>query len=51
MEQKVQGGIPKRGGSAAHHWLIYHGRRACKALMKPLCETCFTSSLSRQRKV
>jgi endonuclease-3 len=23
----------------AHHWLIWHGRRVCKA-QRPLCETC-----------
>ena len=25
---------------AAHHWLIYHGRKLCRA-RKPLCEECF----------
>lgn len=31
--------IPKSQWSDAHHWLIYHGRRICKA-RKPLCEQC-----------
>ena len=44
MEQKLQKAIPKEKWSAAHHWLIYHGRRVCKA-RKPLCETCFLNHL------
>ena len=28
MEQKLQKAIPKKDWAAAHHWLIYHGRRA-----------------------
>ena len=44
MEQKLQKAIPKEKWSAAHHWLIYHGRRVCKA-RKPLCETCFLHHL------
>lgn len=31
--------IPKDQWSDAHHWLIYHGRRICKA-RKPQCEKC-----------
>ena len=44
MEQKLQKAIPKEKWSAAHHWLIYHGRRICKA-RKPICETCFLNHL------
>ena len=40
MEQKLQKAIPKKDWAAAHHWLIYHGRRLCKA-RKPLCDECF----------
>lgn len=38
-EQQLMENIPKRKWSDAHHWLIYHGRRICKA-RKPLCEKC-----------
>ena len=38
-ELQLQKAIPKSDWSAAHHWLIYHGRRVCKA-QRPLCETC-----------
>lgn len=31
--------IPKSLWSDAHHWIIYHGRRVCKA-RKPLCTEC-----------
>ena len=38
-ELQLQKAIPKADWSAAHHWLIYHGRRVCKA-QHPLCEAC-----------
>lgn len=31
--------LPKKYWSRAHHWLILHGRRVCKAA-RPSCETC-----------
>ena len=31
--------IPREKWGMAHHWLIWHGRRVCKA-QRPLCETC-----------
>ena len=31
--------IPEKDWAAAHHWLIFHGRRCCKA-QKPLCDCC-----------
>ena len=31
--------IPKEKWGQAHHWLIWHGRRVCKA-QRPQCETC-----------
>ncbi|MGI5825776.1 MAG: endonuclease III [Bacillota bacterium] len=31
--------IPKEDWADAHHWLIWHGRKACSA-KKPLCESC-----------
>ena len=40
VEKGLQKAIPKEDWSAAHHWLIWHGRRVCHA-RKPDCETCF----------
>ena len=31
--------IPKEKWGQAHHWLIWHGRRLCKA-QRPLCDKC-----------
>ena len=31
--------IPREKWGNAHHWLIWHGRRLCKA-QRPLCEEC-----------
>ena len=31
--------IPREKWGMAHHWLIWHGRRLCKA-QRPLCEEC-----------
>ncbi len=39
VEQKLMKGIPKNKWSNAHHWLIWHGRKVCKA-RNPLCSTC-----------
>lgn len=39
-EKQLMKNIPKVKWSAAHHWLIYHGRRVCKA-RKPECYNCF----------
>lgn len=38
-EKDLMGIINKRMWSKAHHLLIFHGRRICKA-RKPLCEEC-----------
>lgn len=39
VEQGLQKAIPKEQWSDAHHWLIWHGRRLCKA-RRPLCGEC-----------
>ena len=39
VEQGLMKAIPKDKWSAAHHWLIWHGRNVCKA-RKPLCNAC-----------
>ena len=44
VEKGLQKAIPKEWWSRAHHWLIWHGRRVCKA-RKPLCDNCFLADL------
>lgn len=39
VEEKLKKVIPKSDWSASHHWLIWHGRKCCKA-PKPVCHTC-----------
>ena len=38
-EKQLMKNIPKGKWSEAHHWLIWHGRKICKA-RNPLCEDC-----------
>lgn len=38
-EEQLRKRIPRRLWSAAHHWLIWHGRRVCTA-RKPHCPEC-----------
>jgi len=38
-EKQLMENIPEENWSAAHHWLIFHGRRVCAA-RKPKCEAC-----------
>lgn len=38
-EIQLMEAIPKPLWIKAHHWLIYHGRRVCKA-QRPLCNAC-----------
>ena len=39
VEHGLQKAIPREKWSDAHHWLIWHGRKICKA-RKPLCAEC-----------
>jgi len=39
VEKGLQKAIPKEKWSEAHHWLIWHGRKLCRA-RKPLCAEC-----------
>ena len=39
VEEGLMQAIPKELWSQAHHWLIWHGRRVCKA-RRPLCGEC-----------
>jgi len=38
-EFQLMESIPRRDWSAAHHWLIWHGRLVCKA-QNPMCNQC-----------
>ncbi len=38
-EEQLMKRVPKEKWSEAHHWLIWHGRKLCKA-QKPLCDQC-----------
>jgi len=42
-ERQLCAWIPQELWSEAHHWLIYHGRRVCRA-RQPLCHQCFLSA-------
>lgn len=48
-EEQLCALIPRAQWSRAHHWLIYHGRRVCKA-RKPLCDLCKLSEYCSWRK-
>ena len=48
-EKQLQKAIPKEDWIAAHHWLIYHGRRVCHA-RNPACESCSLRSLCKAAK-
>ena len=39
VEQELMKNIPKKQWSDAHHYIIWHGRKICKA-RKPNCEIC-----------
>ncbi len=38
-EQQLMKAIPRQQWNKAHHWLIFHGRRVCKA-RNPACQRC-----------
>ena len=44
VEKGLQKAMRKKDWAAAHHWLIWHGRRVCHA-RKPDCETCFLQNV------
>jgi endonuclease-3 len=39
VEEGLMKAVPRNKWSDAHHWLIWHGRKVCKA-RKPECNTC-----------
>ncbi len=45
-ERQLMHVIPKKDWQEAHHWLIFHGRRVCKA-QRPMCEVCTLHDLCK----
>jgi endonuclease-3 len=43
-EKQLMKNIQQSDWSDAHHWLIWHGRKICKA-RKPSCEVCFITEV------
>ncbi len=39
VEKDLTALVPEEDWAAAHHWLIFHGRRLCKA-QRPGCDSC-----------
>ncbi len=48
-ERQLMQVIPKEDWQEAHHWLIFHGRRVCKA-QRPMCEVCTLHDLCKHIK-
>ncbi len=48
-ERQLMKNIPEDNWSIAHHWLIFHGRRVCKA-QRPLCDKCGIADLCAANK-
>lgn len=50
VEQELMRAIPKEKWSDAHHWLIWHGRKICKAT-SPACMVCPLNHLCPSSKI
>ena len=48
-ERQLQKAIPKKDWVAAHHWLIFHGRRVCHA-RNPECGVCALQPMCKAAK-
>lgn len=48
-ERQLQKAIPKKDWVAAHHWLIFHGRRVCHA-RNPQCGACTLQPMCKAAK-
>lgn len=49
VEQQLMENIPVEQWSAAHHYILFHGRRMCSS-QKPKCEKCTLNSLCKYYK-
>lgn len=49
-ELDLQKIIPREKWSQAHHWLIWHGRRVCKA-RNPACDACLLQGLCPSKSI
>ena len=47
-ERQLMKNIPEDEWSIAHHWLIFHGRRVCRA-QRPQCDNCLIKELCEYR--
>ena len=45
-ETQLMRAIPKKDWCDAHHWLIWHGRRVCKA-QHPMCDSCTLAGMCK----
>ncbi len=48
-EKQLMAVLDKNDWSRAHHYLIYLGRRVCKAVKKPKCENCPINHLCEKK--
>lgn len=48
VEQGLMQTIPRNDWGSAHHWLIWHGRRICRA-RQPLCTDCILADICPSR--
>ena len=45
-EEQLKAAIPKKDWVAAHHWLIFHGRRVCHS-QRPACGSCTLNAMCK----
>jgi len=43
-EMQLRENIPEKDWKDAHHWILWHGRKLCKA-RNPLCDACFLNDI------
>lgn len=48
VQMQLEKSIPKKWKISAHHLLIHHGRKTCRA-QNPFCKTCFISTMCKYK--